>query len=753
MKATKSHNISTVTSSTTPYVVQRKPAADFFTPRKESFFKGTVNDTGQDAETSSSVMIQMKCAECEKEEQEELREEEKKQPAVQRKPIFESNADNEEMLQRSASNTIGNKANTSENDLSIEQNLASSKGRGQQMPAEIRNQMESVFDADFSQVNIHTDKQSGDMNRQLNAKAFAHGRDIYFGEDNYNPDSHQGKHLLTHELTHVVQQTGSDSAHAPVDTPVQRAPDKGTLPALSPEELLKFLLEQRGFGTSKPGLPSIDPKGIGKPTGKGYQTYAVVQLIDKEGKQVKVSLGAYLGGGDLHGETQAIAAMKGSMPKDFKLEGGKMMVAVEQVPCGGCDSAIKSYAKELGVASYEVYVPERPSIRPPGGSVKPKTAATSAFQGGRAPTTPTLFSAESFTAPKGAGVVSAEVQAMAKEAVDSVKTDLKLLRFGKILKAGMTIISGVMDILNAVEYFSMAQSKLSGGAFILNEYVDKSRAINQKSAELAKSYPDISESLTDMQPRLFSALMDIPSAGEMILNMLDFKIGLEQMAEGIDSRKKSIDAAIREAHAKKAFADKILSDPKASGAVAAATFGTGELARLFAISQDLEVVESNLMQASEKFGQVSEALKEDIDFLQGWYNYFLSMCKGDPTCKAALKQGWYTLKVIKATLPDSFLDTPDAYVSNPKSGLKTSVKDDTTTPVWNEMMGKYRFDRLAEDVPFNIYDYDPISGDDLLGSVSANLTPDNPEGQTFQLADGEVTLIVQIEREPEKPEE
>jgi hypothetical protein len=40
----------------------------------------------------------------------------------------------------------------------------------------------------------------------LGARAFTHGNDIYFNSGEYRPQSNNGKHLLAHELTHVVQQ-------------------------------------------------------------------------------------------------------------------------------------------------------------------------------------------------------------------------------------------------------------------------------------------------------------------------------------------------------------------------------------------------------------------------------------------------------------------------------------------------------------------------------------------------------------------
>ena len=44
------------------------------------------------------------------------------------------------------------------------------------------------------------------MSSQLGAKAFTHGKDIYFNEGNFQPNTSEGKHLLAHELTHTIQQ-------------------------------------------------------------------------------------------------------------------------------------------------------------------------------------------------------------------------------------------------------------------------------------------------------------------------------------------------------------------------------------------------------------------------------------------------------------------------------------------------------------------------------------------------------------------
>ncbi len=90
----------------------------------------------------------------------------------------------------------------------VENQLATSKGGGSPLASDVRSFMEPRFGADFSGVRVHTGSESAQLNRQLDAQAFTHGKDIYMGEGKYSPDSDSGKVLLAHELTHVVQQTG-----------------------------------------------------------------------------------------------------------------------------------------------------------------------------------------------------------------------------------------------------------------------------------------------------------------------------------------------------------------------------------------------------------------------------------------------------------------------------------------------------------------------------------------------------------------
>ncbi|MCP4137890.1 MAG: DUF4157 domain-containing protein [bacterium] len=44
------------------------------------------------------------------------------------------------------------------------------------------------------------------LTEAINARAFTTGNDIFFANGQYNPAGTEGKKLIAHELTHVVQQ-------------------------------------------------------------------------------------------------------------------------------------------------------------------------------------------------------------------------------------------------------------------------------------------------------------------------------------------------------------------------------------------------------------------------------------------------------------------------------------------------------------------------------------------------------------------
>lgn len=87
--------------------------------------------------------------------------------------------------------------------------IAATRGAGAPLPAAARAFFEPRFGHDFGGVRVHHDAGAQSIAGELRARAFTVGRDVYFGAGQYSPSTDGGRHLLAHELAHVVQQRGS----------------------------------------------------------------------------------------------------------------------------------------------------------------------------------------------------------------------------------------------------------------------------------------------------------------------------------------------------------------------------------------------------------------------------------------------------------------------------------------------------------------------------------------------------------------
>jgi hypothetical protein len=95
-------------------------------------------------------------------------------------------------------------------------------GAGAPLDTTSRGYFEPRFGHDFGDVRVHNGPQADRAAAGVQARAFTLGRDVVFAAGEYDPGSVGGKHLLAHELTHVVQQSGDTSGI------VQREPACGT---------------------------------------------------------------------------------------------------------------------------------------------------------------------------------------------------------------------------------------------------------------------------------------------------------------------------------------------------------------------------------------------------------------------------------------------------------------------------------------------------------------------------------------------
>jgi hypothetical protein len=77
---------------------------------------------------------------------------------------------------------------------------------GAPLEEEVRTDMEGRMGQDFSDVRVHTGDAADASARSVSAHAYTVGSNIVFQRGTYDPGSSQGRTLLAHELTHVVQQ-------------------------------------------------------------------------------------------------------------------------------------------------------------------------------------------------------------------------------------------------------------------------------------------------------------------------------------------------------------------------------------------------------------------------------------------------------------------------------------------------------------------------------------------------------------------
>jgi hypothetical protein len=154
--------------------------------------------------------------------------------------------------------------------------------RGSPLDASTREFMESKFGYDFGNVRIHADERAARSARSINALAYTIGNKIIFGEAQYRPYTFEGKRLLAHELTHIIQQAGvknndnynehSQSLysygitnHAKTDVGISRYStqdcEKNDITSIHPSDVIAKIMAVRSVGKLKSYLstPTSDP--------------------------------------------------------------------------------------------------------------------------------------------------------------------------------------------------------------------------------------------------------------------------------------------------------------------------------------------------------------------------------------------------------------------------------------------------------------------------------------------------------------
>jgi uncharacterized protein DUF4157 len=94
-------------------------------------------------------------------------------------------------------------------------------GGGAPLDTDTRMDMESRLGHDFGDVRVHNNSRAHDSAAAVNAHAYTVGSNIVFQRDKYDPSSTEGKTMLAHELTHVVQQRSGPVNGSPAGGGIQ----------------------------------------------------------------------------------------------------------------------------------------------------------------------------------------------------------------------------------------------------------------------------------------------------------------------------------------------------------------------------------------------------------------------------------------------------------------------------------------------------------------------------------------------------
>jgi Domain of unknown function (DUF4157) len=135
-------------------------------------------------------------------------------PLVQRQVLPDIEEEEEEVIQTKAiDDRAAPSASTQESSEVPSTVHEVLRSPGQPLDPATREYMEPRFGHDFSRVRVHSDSVAGQSVREVNAHAYTVGQNIVFGAGRFTPGTHEGRRLIAHELTHIVQQSGAGWIH------------------------------------------------------------------------------------------------------------------------------------------------------------------------------------------------------------------------------------------------------------------------------------------------------------------------------------------------------------------------------------------------------------------------------------------------------------------------------------------------------------------------------------------------------------
>lgn len=134
-------------------------------------------------------------------------------------------------------------------------------GEGRPLEPAVRSSMEAAFGGSLADVRVHTDAEAGESARRLDADAYSLGTDIVFAPGRYDPVSAKGRHMIAHEVAHLVQQ-GMRPAEELGNVPVAPARD-GHEREADRAAMRAVLGGRAAVGSAAPAIRRFKQEGVG----------------------------------------------------------------------------------------------------------------------------------------------------------------------------------------------------------------------------------------------------------------------------------------------------------------------------------------------------------------------------------------------------------------------------------------------------------------------------------------------------------
>lgn len=128
-------------------------------------------------------------------------------------------------------------------------------GGGSPLDPGARSFLEERMGHDFSDVRVHTGARADESARSIHAQAYTVGSDVVFRSGAYQPDTSAGRHVLAHELAHVVQQKAG---------PVEGTPAPGGISVSDPGDRFEQAAERTAADAMSGPAQSPVPAGGGE---------------------------------------------------------------------------------------------------------------------------------------------------------------------------------------------------------------------------------------------------------------------------------------------------------------------------------------------------------------------------------------------------------------------------------------------------------------------------------------------------------